>query len=178
MEEYIPIHPKRKHIYEKFYKLLKEYKSECEFDLQKMALNIEKSIFNFCVINSNIKEWNYMFNVYYINAAVRVYTNLNPNSYLKNKNLMNLLLSKEIKEYDIVFFDSKDMFTERYDEIIQEYNNNLPKYTEEVEQPDGMHFCGRCKSYKTTYYQLQTRSADEPMTTFVSCTKCNNRWKY
>lgn len=38
--------------------------------------------------------------------------------------------------------------------------------------------CGRCKNRKTTYYQLQTRSADEPMTTFVTCTVCNKRWKF
>ena len=41
----------------------------------------------------------------------------------------------------------------------------------------GMFTCGRCKSDQTTYYQLQTRSADEPMTTFVSCLECGNRWK-
>ncbi|KAJ2890227.1 transcription elongation factor TFIIS, partial [Coemansia aciculifera] len=38
--------------------------------------------------------------------------------------------------------------------------------------------CGRCKSRKCTYYQMQTRSADEPMTTFVSCTNCGNNWKF
>ncbi|KAJ1960598.1 transcription elongation factor TFIIS [Dipsacomyces acuminosporus] len=38
--------------------------------------------------------------------------------------------------------------------------------------------CGRCKSRKCTYYQMQTRSADEPMTTFVTCTECDNRWKF
>jgi len=37
--------------------------------------------------------------------------------------------------------------------------------------------CGKCKQSKTTYYQLQTRSADEPMTTFITCTNCGNRWK-
>lgn len=37
--------------------------------------------------------------------------------------------------------------------------------------------CGRCKQRKTTYYQMQTRSADEPMTTFVTCVNCDNRWK-
>ena len=42
---------------------------------------------------------------------------------------------------------------------------------------EGMFKCGKCKSRKTTYYQMQTRSADEPMTTFVTCTNCNNRWK-
>nr|CAB3497716.1 unnamed protein product [Digitaria exilis] len=38
--------------------------------------------------------------------------------------------------------------------------------------------CGRCGQRKTTYYQLQTRSADEPMTTFVTCVNCNNHWKF
>jgi DNA-directed RNA polymerase subunit M/transcription elongation factor TFIIS len=41
----------------------------------------------------------------------------------------------------------------------------------------GQFKCGKCKSTKTTYYQMQTRSADEPMTTFVTCTNCSNRWK-
>ncbi|GAB4818524.1 hypothetical protein N2152v2_005570 [Parachlorella kessleri] len=34
--------------------------------------------------------------------------------------------------------------------------------------------CGKCKQRKCTYYQMQTRSADEPMTTFVTCLNCNN----
>ena len=37
--------------------------------------------------------------------------------------------------------------------------------------------CGKCGKRKTTYTQLQTRSADEPMTTFVLCLDCGNRWK-
>lgn len=34
---------------------------------------------------------------------------------------------------------------------------------------DGMFPCRKCKSKKTTFYEQQTRSADEPMTTFVTC---------
>ncbi|BFZ55910.1 transcription elongation factor TFIIS [Savitreella phatthalungensis] len=38
--------------------------------------------------------------------------------------------------------------------------------------------CGKCKKRKCTYYQMQTRSADEPMTTFVTCVECGNKWKF
>lgn len=38
--------------------------------------------------------------------------------------------------------------------------------------------CTLCQSQQCTYYQLQTRSADEPMTTFVTCHNCGRRWKF
>ncbi|MGH0190217.1 UNVERIFIED_CONTAM: hypothetical protein FKN15_043766 [Acipenser sinensis] len=37
--------------------------------------------------------------------------------------------------------------------------------------------CGKCNKKNCTYTQVQTRSADEPMTTFVLCNECGNRWK-
>lgn len=40
-----------------------------------------------------------------------------------------------------------------------------------------MYTCGHCKNTNCTFYQLQTRSADEPMTTFIRCLKCGKRWK-
>ena len=38
--------------------------------------------------------------------------------------------------------------------------------------------CGKCKKKMVSYSQAQTRSADEPMTTFCECTNCGNRWKF
>lgn len=38
--------------------------------------------------------------------------------------------------------------------------------------------CGKCKQREVEYTQAQTRSADEPMTTFCCCLKCGNRWKF
>ncbi len=46
------------------------------------------------------------------------------------------------------------------------------------DMPDGLFMCGKCKKYKTTHSQVQTRSADEPMTTFVLCLLCGKRWKF
>ncbi|XP_073522400.1 transcription elongation factor A protein 3-like isoform X3 [Phyllobates terribilis] len=38
--------------------------------------------------------------------------------------------------------------------------------------------CDKCKKKNCTYNQVQTRSADEPMTTFVLCNECGHRWKF
>lgn len=41
-----------------------------------------------------------------------------------------------------------------------------------------IYLCKKCGKRKCTFYQLQTRSADEPMTTFVDCQVCGNSWKF
>jgi len=174
-DEFIPKHPKRKSIYTKFYDLLVKYynkfKTEMNYkynynfdELQKMALNIEKGIFNHTLSNHSSQDWNNMFETYYIHTTVTVYSNLNPESYLKNVNLIHRLFYGEFKPEKLAYFDAEKRFPERYREIIDDYEASLPKYAEKEEQPDGMHKCGNCASqkkeaYKTTYYQLQTRSA-------------------
>ena len=37
--------------------------------------------------------------------------------------------------------------------------------------------CNGCKMRKCTYYDLQTRSADEPSTIFITCLDCGKHWK-
>jgi transcription elongation factor S-II len=41
----------------------------------------------------------------------------------------------------------------------------------------GEHTCSKCKGQKTSSYSLQTRSADEPMTGFITCLTCGKRWR-
>ena len=55
--------------------------------------------------------------------------------------------------------------------------SNLFKTNISANIVEGAFKCRRCGSEKTTYYQMQTRSADEPMTTFVQCCECPARWK-
>ena len=44
-------------------------------------------------------------------------------------------------------------------------------------QTSKMATCGKCKGNRLKYSQMQTRSADEPMTVMWQCVDCGNRWK-
>ncbi|PWN28237.1 transcription elongation factor [Jaminaea rosea] len=63
-------------------------------------------------------------------------------------------------------------------EALQQQNMLVAQSAAEQTAETDAFQCGRCKQRKCRYYQKQTRSADEPMTTFVTCTNCNNRWKF
>ena len=70
-------------------------------------------------------------------------------------------------------FDPEKWKTLIENKKIRDENKYIPK----IEASTDDFTCGKCKSTKCTYYQLQTRSADEPMTTFVTCLDCGNRFK-
>ncbi len=47
--------------------------------------------------------------------------------------------------------------------------------TEAPEVAEGIYRCNKCRSWKTLSNSKQTRSADEPMTVFITCTECGNK---
>ena len=53
----------------------------------------------------------------------------------------------------------------------------INKFETNIEAATDTFKCRKCHSKKCTYMQVQTRTADEPMTTFVTCIDCGNRWK-
>jgi DNA-directed RNA polymerase subunit M/transcription elongation factor TFIIS len=177
----IPKHPTRENVYKKLFDLLDKYNttpySFTQDDLQKFSLNLERGIFNYSVSYSSSRDWDFMFKHIYTSKAVRIYTNLNPYNSLKNTELIHRFFRKEFTEFELAHFDSEKLFPSQYYELMEMYRDKTNPFVKQEATNDGAHFCGKCKTNKTTYYQLQTRSADEPMTTFVQCA-CGNRWRY
>ena len=171
LDKYIPNHIDRKRIYEKFYNLILNNISKYNYkynenDIKKISLNIERGIFNYAIncyttnYNSYIKTWNEQFKTLYIARSAIIYNNLNPNSKLQNIELLPRLLSKEFNEFEMCLFKADKMFPERWNELVEICKKSEPKYADKPQViDDGVFKCGKCKSYKTSYYQLQTRSA-------------------
>ncbi|TDL15784.1 transcription elongation factor [Rickenella mellea] len=103
---------------------------------------------------------------------------------LKDKNnpgLRESIVSGDLDPTKFCRMSSQDMASEErkaLDRQIQETNLHKSLGAGEKAAETDAFQCGKCKQRKTIYRQAQTRSADEPMTTFVTCVNCGNRWKF
>jgi transcription elongation factor S-II len=89
-----------------------------------------------------------------------------------------MVLNGEIKAHELAFMTHHEMRPEKWDEMIKAKSiRDKGKFETNIEASTDTFTCRKCKSKECTYYQMQTRSADEPMTCFISCISCGNRWK-
>ena len=139
--------------------------------------NIEKSITNYSRDEANkrniIKRWDNPYFVLIYTERIRtiIYN-------LKNTDMIERINNKELKSADIGYMSHQEMDIERWREMIEQKKKRDKSKTQlSFNIEEGEFICRKCGSNKTTYYQMQTRSADEPMTTFVQCTQCPARWK-
>ena len=93
----------------------------------------------------------------------------------KNPALLERVKNGEVKSFKLPFMDKIELFPEKWKDV--EFGKNIIILGNDV-IADSIITCGNCKSKKVHYYQLQTRSADEPMTTYCTCTNCNKKWKF
>ena len=144
--------------------------------------DLEMEIFNYAIrdaVQRNIvPTWNILLKKIYINKARSLYTNLNPDSYVKNKRLFERLKKMEFTPSELVNMSTQELFPEHWKHLIDEkYRKNKVLYETKKEAMTDQFKCRKCKSRETCYYEMQTRSADEPMTIFITCLNCGNRWK-
>jgi transcription elongation factor S-II len=106
--------------------------------------------------------------------------------YQNLKNRSNPGLRKRILQGDVtparfVTMSHEEMKSKQQREedmkIAKENMNNAMVAQEEKSVSTSLE-CGKCHQKKVSYSQAQTRSADEPMTTFCECMNCGNRWKF
>ncbi|OIW23999.1 transcription elongation factor [Coniochaeta ligniaria NRRL 30616] len=103
---------------------------------------------------------------------------------LKNKSNRQLgrrVLSGEIPAEKFVAMTEKDLLSEEQrakDEALEKENLKKAQAPMPAKSISDALKCGKCGQKKVSYSQAQTRSADEPMTTFCECTVCGNRWKF
>ncbi len=144
---------------------------------KRNAINLEKGVFNYTIKESTlrkiVKKWeNPAFSQLYLDRMRSVYINL------KNTDLLQQILSGEVEPQTVASMTHQEFNPMRWRELIDiKRKRDASKCTNTIEASTDMFTCKKCKSKKCTYYELQTRSADEPATVFVSCLDCGKNWK-
>jgi len=135
------------------------------------VVKLEKGIFNAAIQDSEkrhvIKKWeNSAFLDLYLDILRTVYYNVKLNPHIVDPDAPQ----------SVAFTAHQDMAPEQWRHIVEK-KKKTDDYEKCAAVTTDQFTCGKCKQNKCAYTQAQTRSADEAITTFVTCLKCDHRWR-
>lgn len=143
---------------------------------------LELAVYNRCIQesiqNHIIRDWGFpIFEKLYERRMRHICVNLYPKCYVQNTNLLERYKRKEFTFEDLVTWRDTEIFPERNKELAEKQFQREQRLLEgNKANATDQFFCTRCHKRECTYYELQTRSADEPMTIFIQCVNCGKRW--
>lgn len=170
----------RDSIVKSFGKILKENGLK-----RKLSSEIEEGIYQFSKKHCKSHGINLS-----IRRAVYEFKAENIKNFLKKCNKTNNLINDVVKKkkktkksFDNLLEKPKKLALIKVENLFPEYYVKILNKRERKEHKkkniaySTAFKCTKCGIKKASYYQLQTRSADEPMTTFFTCLNCNNKWR-
>ena len=143
---------------------------------EKNSLNLEKGIFNYSLKEADqrkiVKKWdNKQFIQIYVDRLRSIMINL-------KGQVLQQIKDGTIKAHVVAFMTHQELSPERWSVMIEtKTKRDKNKFETTISASTDLFTCRKCKGNQCTYYQMQTRSADEPMSVYISCILCGNRWK-
>lgn len=137
------------------------------------AFYLERGVFNACIQEALrcdvIRQWaNRLFVEMYMNKTKSVYLNLT----------LECILQFRRRPHKIAFLSHQELDPKRWKPLIDAKSmRDKHKYEGRLMVGTNMFTCRKCKTSNCTFYLQQVRSADEPMTIFVSCLDCGKQWR-
>jgi len=142
---------------------------------KKKSEQLENSIFKYTNEYCDSSDMTLYIENIYLDKFNDIYENIN--NHIKNNYLLNEILNnKDFKINTVPYMTANELFPDNWKKIINRLN--LIEEKKKNMATTDIFTCKKCKKNRCTVHQMQTRSADEPMTTFVTCIVCNNTWKF
>jgi DNA-directed RNA polymerase subunit M/transcription elongation factor TFIIS len=148
-------------------------------DIRSLEKSIFESSYQFSQRQYIARNWKSTgFCEVYRQMVRSVISNIHPQSPVQNTRLLKRVEEGEFKLNAIPFMTAYEMYPEKWfalkDKLLQReqkiLEGNKSRATDQFK-------CRRCQKKECTYYELQTRSADEPMTIFITCLNCGKEWR-
>ena len=148
-----------------------------------ISRKIEQSVYNYIIKISKEKNiqrrWNNsIFKNLYNSKILSIYSNLKQDSYIGNTSFYQRIKEGKVDVNKVGTLSVYDIFPDNWKELLTaKSKRDKIKYELKPEAMTNLFKCRKCGSRETSYYEVQTRSADEPMTQFITCLKCQCHWK-
>jgi DNA-directed RNA polymerase subunit M/transcription elongation factor TFIIS len=158
-------------------------KTRCTLLNNDEQQDLERGIYNASINEANKRGtrsvWdNPEFAILYDITLKRVVTNLDTTSYVGNVRLVERMKEGEFKPRDIPLMNYSELYPEKWVGLAEMAIKREAKMLEvDKSMATDMFKCSRCHKRQCTYYEMQTRSADEPMTQFIRCLNCGKQWR-
>lgn len=143
----------------------------------RLSKEIEEGIYDYAqqyCHNENMDE--NMIPAIYQTKLNDIIANLDRKSSIGNSYLKKMVQSEEIPAHNVAFMTPQELFPEHWEQIQRKIEFCEYK-TKNMAASDSFP-CRKCGAKRSHVTQMQTRSADEPMTTFVTCLECGHRFRF
>lgn len=140
---------------------------------KQIAEDIEESIYSFSKEYAETNDTPYLLDSIYSNKSEEII------DYLSNKNskyLIDAIKEKKIDAKKIAYAKPDELDPEKYSEFIK--LRQISEYKKNNANRSNVFTCPKCKKAECEVSQKQTRSGDEPPTTFVKCLVCGHVMKF
>ena len=147
------------------------------------ADELERCIYNACISEAHTRHvtchWkNSLFQHIYQTKVRHILGNLIPSSYVENTKLLADLRSGKYTIEEMCNLDTYTICNERWRDFIHRRTQREKRQLEgNKAMATDQFYCTKCHKRECTYYEMQTRSADEPMTVFITCLNCGKHWR-
>ena len=147
-----------------------------KFNNINASTNLERGVFNYALKEADqrkiVKKWdNPLFVEIYLNHLKSVLENL-------HQRLIDDVNKGNLKSHTIAFMTHQELNHDRWAPLIEmKSKRDKNKFEVHMSASTDTFTCHKCKGNQCTYYLQQVRSADEPMTCYISCIQCGHRWK-
>jgi hypothetical protein len=147
------------------------------------ARDLEVGVLNYCIGYADDRRMtrslaNPRFRQVYAAKARSVLANLDPGAYVGNARLLPRLLGGEFAPHAVPFMRPENAFPEVWHDALDlKRRRDEHIYSSKPVANTTQFTCARCKKRECVYQELQLRSADEPMSIFITCINCGHRWR-
>lgn len=147
----------------------KNIKELSEIVSNKIAKDIEESVYKFAKEYTEMNDLEYLLDSIYSDKFMEIF-NLLINK--KSTFLVKALKDGKLDATKIATMRPDELNPEKYDSIMKK--KELEENKKKNQATSSTHKCPKCKESKSTVTQKQTRAADEPATTYIECKSCGH----